>query len=95
MSEPTATNTVRLNRIEEKIDKMSEVIINLARVEEKIADLENRREEQHERINRLSQKIDTIDTHVVSLLEKVAIGQKFSWFFFASFVTGALTILLK
>ena len=34
------TNANRLNRIEEKIDKMTDAIVSLARVEEKIEDLE-------------------------------------------------------
>ena len=35
----------RLARIEDKLDKVSDAIVALARVEEKIADLETRREE--------------------------------------------------
>lgn len=73
------TAAVRMIRIEDKIDKMSEAIVQLARVEEKIEDLETRRSEQHERMNRLSVKIDNIDNHVTTLVEKVAIMQKFAW----------------
>ena len=35
----------RLQRIEEKLDKLADVIVGMARVEEKIADLETRRAE--------------------------------------------------
>ena len=73
------TNANRLNRIEEKIDKMTDAIVSLARVEEKIEDLETRRAEQHERMNRLSGKIDNIEKHVTTLVEKVAYMQKFVW----------------
>lgn len=73
------TNAGRLDRIEQKLDKMSEAVIQLARVEEKMDDLEVRRVEQHERMNRLSSKIDNIDSHVVTLVEKVAFMQKFAW----------------
>lgn len=89
------TQGERLDRIEDKIDKMSEAIIKLARVEEKIADLEERREEQHERLNRLSGKIDNIDSHVTALVEKVAVMQKISWFFIATFVTVFVTFITK
>jgi uncharacterized coiled-coil protein SlyX len=75
----TESNGSRLNRIEEKLDRMSEAIVQLARVEEKMGDLEVRRAEQHERMNRLSEKIDNIDTHVTTLVEKVAFMQKFAW----------------
>jgi phage shock protein A len=73
------TASTRMMRIEDKIDKMTESIIQLARVEEKIEDLETRRAEQHERMNRLSGKIDNIEKHVTTIVEKVAIMQKFAW----------------
>jgi tetrahydromethanopterin S-methyltransferase subunit G len=85
------TQFVRLDRIEEKIDKMSEAIIQLARVEEKISDLEIRREEQHERLNRLSGKIDDIDTNVIQLIEKVGVMQKISWLFVGVFLSALAT----
>ncbi len=75
----TETAAQRMIRIEDKIDKMSESIIQLARVEEKIEDLETRRAEQHERMNRLSGKIDNIERHVTTLVEKVNFMQKFAW----------------
>lgn len=78
----------RLSRIEQKIDRLSDAIVQLARVEEKIADLEIRREEQHERLNNLSKKIDSIDTHVTTLVEKVNIMQRVGWIVLGVFVTG-------
>jgi uncharacterized coiled-coil protein SlyX len=83
----TDTNANRLNRIEEKIDKMTDAIVSLARVEEKIEDLETRRAEQHERMNRLSGKIDNIETHVTTLVEKVAYMQKFVWIVLGTIAT--------
>jgi uncharacterized protein (DUF342 family) len=81
-------DTDRLSRIEQKIDKLSDAIVQLARVEEKIADLEVRREEQHERLNNLSKKIDSIDTHVTTLVEKVNVMQRVGWIVLGVFVTG-------
>ena len=78
----------RLSRIEQKIDRLSDAIVQLARVEEKIADLEIRREEQHERLNNLSKKIDSIDTHVTTLVEKVNIMQRVGWIVLGVCVTG-------
>jgi uncharacterized protein (DUF342 family) len=83
-----SVDTDRLSRIEEKIDKLSDAIVQLARVEEKIADLEIRREEQHERLNNLSKKIDSIDTHVTTLVEKVNVMQRVGWIVLGVFVTG-------
>jgi chromosome segregation ATPase len=89
------TQTDRLDRIEDKIDKMSEAIVTLARVEEKISDLEIRREEQHVRLNRLSEKIDNIDSHVTSLVENVSFMKKLVWFFFATIATLTLSIIVS
>lgn len=83
-----SVDTDRLSRIEQKIDKLSDAIVQLARVEEKIADLEVRREEQHQRLNNLSKKIDSIDTHVTTLVEKVNIMQRVGWIVVGVFVTG-------
>ena len=89
------TQVTRLDRIEDKIDKMSEAIVQLARVEEKIADLETRREEQHERLNRFSQKIDDIDANLNSLIERVTFIQKISWVVIGVFLTGIGTLLTE
>jgi len=83
-----SVDTDRLSRIEQKIDKLSDAIVQLARVEEKIADLEVRREEQHQRLNNLSKKIDSIDTHVTTLVEKVNVMQRVGWIVLGVFVTG-------
>ena len=43
----------RLDRIEEKIDKLSEFVVQLARVEEKIENLESSRDKMGERVGNL------------------------------------------
>ena len=51
----------RLDRIEEKMDKMSEVLVSLARFEEKMDAYNEYRERSWERMNKFSEKLDTID----------------------------------
>lgn len=85
------TQSSRLDRIEDKIDKMTDAIVQLARVEEKIADLEERREEQHERMNRLSRKIDDIDANLTTLIERVSFMQRVSWVVIAIFLSAIAT----
>lgn len=80
------TQATRLNRIEEKIDKLSDAIITLARVEEKISDLETRRIESHERANRISANIDELDRKVTSLNEKVLVLNRVMWIVVAGVV---------
>ena len=72
-----ATTTQRLDRIEEKIDKLADAMIALARAEEKIASIANQQANQTERLNRLSEKIDDIagqsaeNTRTVQLINKL------------------------
>ena len=80
------TQSVRLDRIEKKIDKLSDAIITLARVEEKISDLELRRIESHERANRISANIDVLDRKVTSLNEKVLVLNRVMWIVVASVI---------
>jgi uncharacterized protein Yka (UPF0111/DUF47 family) len=51
----------RLDRIEEKMDKMSEVLVSLARFEEKMDAYNEYRERSWERMNKFSEKLDTIE----------------------------------
>ena len=79
----------RLQRIEEKLDKLSDVIVGMARVEEKIEDLETRRSESHERVNRISARLDCIETGQASANAKLETIGKAVWFM----VAGGLTVI--
>lgn len=60
-----ADNThTRLDRIEEKLDKLADAMIAMARAEEKINSLQDDHDKMYERINRLSAKLDDIDKKV-------------------------------
>ena len=50
-------NNVRLDRIEEKIDRMADAMISIARAEEKILAIEQKHSAQYDRINKLSEKM--------------------------------------
>jgi len=70
-------NGQRLDRIEEKIDKLSDAMISLARTEEKILAMEENHRNHYERMNRFSVKLDNIEekvnenAHVVGLINKL------------------------
>ena len=59
-----AETDARLDRIEEKLDKLTDAMISMARAEEKINGLQDDHDKMYERINRLSQKLDTIEKKV-------------------------------
>ena len=54
----------RLDRIEDKIDKLSLAMISIARAEEKLACMEQKYIAQYDRMNRFSEKLDTIEDAV-------------------------------
>lgn len=78
----------RLDRIEDKIDRLSDAIVALARVEEKIASLEIKREEHHARIDNLARKVEHVDTQVTTLVTKVSFMQKASWVILSVIITA-------
>ena len=51
-------------RVEQKVDKLAEAIVTLARVEEKVAGLKEDHEKSFERMNRFSQRLDEIEKKV-------------------------------
>ena len=74
-----ASDDHRLDRIEEKIDKLSEAMVSLARTEEKILSMEQNHRNHYERMNRFSEKLDVIETkvnenaHTVSIINRVTV----------------------
>lgn len=74
----TETQSKRLDRIEEKIDKLADAMVSLARTEEKILAMEQNHRNQYERMNRFSEKLDNIErkvnenAHIVNIISKIA-----------------------
>ena len=58
---PDTPTNKRLDRIEEKLDQMSEVLISLARFEEKMDTYNEYRERSWDRMNKFSEKLDIIE----------------------------------
>jgi septation ring formation regulator EzrA len=72
-------NSDRLNRIEEKIDKMAEAIMLMARFEEKLDNYEKYRDESWARMNRFSEKLDRIEKKVDENAHTVGLINKLFW----------------
>lgn len=71
------SQTARLDRIEEKLDKLGDAMVSIARAEEKLIAMEQKHAAQYERMNRFSEKLDSIEktvqqnTNTVELYNKV------------------------
>ena len=70
----------RLTRIEQKIDKLADAMISLARAEEKIIALQDDHENMRERLNKLSVKLDEIqktvddNSRTVGIINKIGMA---------------------
>lgn len=69
----------RLDRIEEKIDKLSEAMIQFARAEEKLISIERNNQNQTDRVNRLSQKMDHMQEQLNDQARTVQAFNKIFW----------------
>lgn len=78
--------TERLNRIEEKIDKLSDAMISLARAEEKLIAIEKNNHANFERMNRFSIKLDEIEKKVDDNAHTVSVINKLFWVVLVSVV---------
>lgn len=73
------TTNSRLDRIEEKLDKLADAMVSLARAEEKIGGLQEDHNKQYERINRLSTKLDEVERIVLENHRTVCFIHKLFW----------------
>jgi len=88
-----ADSTARFDRLEGKIDKLAEALVALARVEEKMIALDRNNQNQYERMNRFSQKLDEIEKKVDDNAHTVAIINKVVYLIGAAIVAGLVNYL--
>ena len=92
-AEQRAEQAARLDRIETKIDQMSDAIIALARAEEKIITLTEFGKQQGEQILSLINRVDKLDTLVRDNASTVTIINKLFWIIIAAAATGITGML--
>tara|TARA_Y100001958_G_C20940478_1_gene347121 strand:- start:327 stop:617 length:291 start_codon:yes stop_codon:yes gene_type:complete len=73
-----ATNK-RLDRIEEKLDKLGEALVAIARFEEKMDAYNEYRTNSWERMNKFSEKLDKIEDTVGDNARTIAVINKLFW----------------
>ena len=93
-SQQRAEAALRLDRIEEKIDRMSEAIIALARAEEKIQTLTSFSKQQSEQIVLLINRIDKVESIVVNNANTINIINKIFWIVMAAAATTITGMLI-
>jgi len=93
-AEQRADQAARLDRIEEKIDRMSEAIISLARAEEKIITLTSFSKQQSEQIQNVINKVDALEKRVEANASTVNIINKIFWIVMAAAATAITGMLI-
>jgi len=73
------TQSARLDRIEEKIDKLADAVIALARAEEKIHTLTAFSKQQSEQIQSIINRIDRLELAVNNNANTVGVINKIFW----------------
>ena len=73
------SQSTRLDRIEAKIDKLSDAMVAIARTEEKIINMESKYSAQYDRQNAFSVKLDNIDKKVEDNARTVQTINKLFW----------------
>jgi uncharacterized protein Yka (UPF0111/DUF47 family) len=74
-----ATTNTRLDNIENKLDKLAEAMVAMARAEEKLVGLKEDHDRTYERLNRFSQKLDEIESKVDDNARVVHVINKLFW----------------
>ena len=83
-------DTHRLDRIESKIDKLSETVISLARAEEKLISLENDKKFLMDRMIKNEEKIDVVEKKVDETSITVRVINRLFWIVIVAVITGAV-----
>jgi|TARA_B100001093_G_scaffold455391_1_gene465548 predicted nucleic acid-binding Zn-ribbon protein len=69
----------RLGRMELKLDKLADAMVAMARAEEKLDALKNEHDKMYERVNRLSIKLDDVESGVNENSNTVKVINKLFW----------------
>lgn len=88
------TNSHRLDRIEEKIDKMADAIISLARAEEKIQTLSSFSKQQSTQILNLINRIEDLEKTVIKNQSSLFVINKFLWIVISAVVATVASMYL-
>lgn len=85
----------RLDRIEEKIDKLSDLLITLARTEERVIGLEEDKKSVIRSIEVIEKKINALENSVGNNSRTVASVNKLVWTIMTIVLTGFMTWIIS
>ena len=71
--------STRLDRIEEKIDKLADAVVSIARAEEKLSGLEQLNVEQHRKLTDIEDRLRVVETKVHDVETSMGVLNKVIW----------------
>lgn len=90
-----ASDEKRLDRIEEKIDRLSEAMVLIARTDEKLVAMEQKYGAQYERMNRFSLKLDDIERQVILNAQVSRNISTLFWILVTAVTGGVATMIMQ
>lgn len=85
----------RLDRIEQKIDKLSEAIISIARAEEKLVSLENDKKFLMDKMISVEERVASVEKKTDDNASTISIIHKISWIMVSTAVATAIGAYLQ
>jgi vacuolar-type H+-ATPase subunit E/Vma4 len=76
----------RLSRMEDKLDKLSEAIISMARMEERLVSVDKRMDKVDDVFKKFDDRMDDIERQAIARGQKIAFAERFFWMI----LTGAV-----
>lgn len=69
----------RLSRMEEKIDRLSEAVVAMARMEERMVTLFKRMDHFDETHKKMDERLDEFEKQAIARGQKIAFAERFFW----------------
>ena len=88
------TQSERLDRIENKLDKLPEAIISIARAEEKIISMEKFMHQQMDQILEQGKRLEDVEKRVFANASTINIINKLFWIVMAAAATAITTMVI-
>ena len=74
-----AQNERRLERVEEKLDKLAEAVVSIARIEERVNTVLKHHDRFFNRLDKLEARVEDVETKSVLNRNAISIAERFVW----------------
>lgn len=90
-----SSNETRLVRIENKLDNLATAFIQLAKVEEKLINIDKDRERAEEKFDSLEKQLKSVDDKAQKTLATTTVINRIFWILFTTIVAGGIGFLFS